>query len=268
MITCAFNGRLGNNLFEMANVLSIAKKANDDFIFPEKTWAGHRGYRYVDLSMFSYNFPRGEVSCENEYAEPNFHYNEIPVKKNLKLSGFYQSWKYFEDIKQDLIETYFTPNESVKDRLNQIYVSDNSLGISVRRGDYLMLQGNHCVIGVDYYQNCIDKYFKSVDQIFVFSDDYEWCKQVFGEDVIYVEESVGVQLFLMTKVKNIILSNSTFAWWGAYMNTLGGTIVVPDPWFGHQYLDKDPRDLYYPSWKVEKHSIETHQYSITPNMYN
>lgn len=268
MITCTFNGRLGNNLFEIANVISVAKKSGDNFILPEKTWAGHRGYRYVDLSMFDYDFPRGEVECENEYNEKNFHYEEIPAKKNTKLSGFFQSWKYFENIKQDIINEYFTPNKKISTRLEQIRVSENSLGISVRRGDYLMLQNNHCVLSTKYYQTCIDNHFANVDQVFVFSDDPGWCKQVFGEEAIFVDESIGVQLFLMAKIKNLILSNSTFAWWGAYLNQQNGIIIAPDPWFGPDYADKDTRDLYPIEWKIEKHAIEFETYVITENMYN
>lgn len=268
MISCTFNGRLGNNLFQIATAISLAKKSGDGLILPEKTWAGHRGYRYADLSMFDYGFLRGETECENQYDEKNFLYEEIPVKNNLKLSGFFQSWKYFEDVKHDLLNKYFTPSKMVSSRLDQIPVSKKSLGISVRRGDYLMLQNNHCVLSTDYYQSCINKYFGDVDQVYVFSDDQEWCKQVFGEGATFVNESVGVQLFLMARMKNLILSNSTFAWWGAYLNQQDGVIVAPNPWFGPDYKDKDTRDLYVPSWKIETHSVEFEPYNLTENMYN
>lgn len=268
MISCRFDGRLGNNLFEIANVLAVAKKANTDFIFPNATWAGHRGYRKVDLSIFEYDFPRGDIECENEYCEINFHYDEVPIKSSLKLSGFFQSWKYFENVKYDLLTKYFTPNKRISDRLKEISISENSLAISVRRGDYLMLQNNHCVIGVDYYQKCIDKYFTHIDQIFVFSDDFDWCKRVFGNEVIYVQEDQGTQLFLMTKIKNMILSNSTFAWWGGYLNQENGIIVAPDPWFGPNYKDKNTKDLYLPTWKIETHLSEFQPYNVTENMYN
>jgi hypothetical protein len=259
---------LGNNLFQIANVISVAKNANTNFIFPNTSWAGHRGHVNADLSIFGYDFSRGDVECENEYHEINFHYDEVPIKSSLKLNGFFQSWKYFENIKDDLLSTYFIPNKSISERLKKISISENSLAISVRRGDYLMLQNNHCVIGLDYYQKCIDKYFTTVDQIFVFSDDFDWCKTIFGNDAIYVEEDRGTQLFLMANVKNMILSNSTFAWWGAYLNQQNGIIVAPSPWFGSNYKDKNTSDLYVPTWKIETHVIEFQSYNITDNMYN
>ena len=64
------------------------------------------------------------------------------------------------------------------------------------------------------------------------------------------------------------MSNSTFAWWGAYLNQNNGIIVAPNPWFGPAYADKDTKDLYYPSWVVENHNIEVQTYSLTPNMFN
>lgn len=268
MITCSFNGRLGNNLFQIATVLSLAKKHGTGAMFDHTTWAGHRGEVPVDLSIFKYEFNRGSYEASEAYNEINSNYNEIHTSNDVRLSGFYQSWKYFNDIKDELLNHYFQPSDTVVHSLSKHSISTNSLGISVRRGDYLMLQDNHCVLSVDYYQNAINKYFlDNTDEIYIFSDDIDWCKSVFGNDVHYVNDSIGTQLFLMSKMQNLILSNSTFAWWGAYLNQNNGIVVAPDPWFGPNYLDKDVSDLYYPSWIRFKHDIITHPYTITANMY-
>lgn len=269
MVTCNFNGRLGNNLFQVATTVALAKSANTEFYFPHQAWAGHRGYVPVDLSMFAYPFKR-ENSPEQmeQYNESAFEFTPIPVKDDIRLSGYFQSWQYFEDIKEELLTKYFTPSPAVQERLDKYNVSPNALGISVRRGDYLMLQNNHCVLTSQYYQEAIDKYFQSgVDSIYVFSDDLTWCREVFGPGVHYVQDTVGTQLFLMTKMKHLILSNSTFAWWGAYLNQNQGTIVAPTPWFGPANSDKDTSGLYYPTWQKLEHEIVRQPYSITPNMY-
>jgi hypothetical protein len=131
-----------------------------------------------------------------------------------------------------------------------------------------MLQYNHCVLDTTYYQEVLNEYFQdNIDQIFIFSDDLDWCKSVFGTEVIYVQDTIGAQLFLMSKMKHLILSNSTFAWWGAYLNQNNGTIIAPTPWFGPNYSDKDTSDLYYPSWNVFSHKITKHSFNITPDMY-
>ena len=268
MITCAFNGRLGNNLFQIATALSIANEIETDTIFAETTWAGHRGNRPVDLSMFGYDFKRGDIQTTNSYNESQFHYNEIPKVDDLTIHGFFQSAKYFDSIREQLIHEYFVPSEAMLKQLESYTISENSLGISIRRGDYLMLQENHCVLSVEYYQQALDTYFQNnIDQIYVFSDDIEWCRSVFGDSVNYIQDSIGVQLFLMSKMKHMILSNSTFAWWGAYLNNNNGIIVAPDPWFGPLYDDKNTNDLYYDTWIKLKHEIVKHPFNITPNMY-
>jgi hypothetical protein len=268
MITTKFNGRLGNNLFQIATAISLANKLQTEFILPNTTWAGHRGDIAVDLSMFKYDFNRGDIITKHSHVESNFHYDPIELVDDLTIHGFFQSYKYFDNIKNLLIDLYFAPASHIEQSLMKYDISDRSLAISVRRGDYLMLQQNHCVLSTDYYQDIINKYFlEDIDQIYIFSDDIEWCKLVFGNDVHYVRDSIGTQLFLMIKMKHMILSNSTFSWWGAYLNRNNGIIVAPDPWFGHAYSDKKTDDLYVPSWKKEKHNVIKHPYTLTPNMY-
>ena len=269
MITCEFQGRLGNNLFQIANLVSLANKLGTDFILPNFSMAGHRGKIPVHLSMFSYKFRRGEYDTPIEHTEERYEYVELEAVDNIKLKGFYQSWRYFEDIRSQLLSKYFAPSKEVLDSLTKYNVSSNSLGISVRRGDYLMLQNDHCVISTEYYQSVFDKYFQnSIDQIFIFSDDLPWCRQVFGSTALYVEDTIGTQLFLMSKMKNLILSNSTFAWWGGYLNQNQGTIIAPDPWCGPNYSDKDTDGIYYPDWIKESHTIQQQPYELTQNMFD
>jgi hypothetical protein len=269
MITCDFHGRLGNNLYQIATSIAIAEQVGTDFIFPETTWAGHRGYIPVDLSMFEYDFKRGTYEAGIVHNEKAFEYEEIPAFNNLKVAGFFQSYRYFDHISNQLRTKYFTPPLTVKQSLQKYQISPNSLGISVRRGDYLMLQHNHCVLSADYYQDVLNTYFQNnIDSIYIFSDDIEWCQQVFGDSVNYVQDTVGTQLFLMTRMKHLILSNSTFAWWGAYLNTQGGIILAPDPWFGPANVDKDTIGLYYPGWIKYKHTIVEHPFALTQNMFD
>lgn len=269
MIGVSFNGRLGNNMFQIATGVSIATKLREDFICPLTTYAGHRGVIPVDLSMFAYEFKRGDVDNKNSYHENGFNFNEINVDVNTTIHGFFQSWKYFDNIKDELINKYFSPSDKIIERLSKYSISSNSLGISIRRGDYLMLQDNHCVLSSDYYQTCINKYFmnNNIDEIYIFSDDVDWCKNIFGNAVNYVIDDVGTQLFLMTRMKHLILSNSTFAWWGAYLNQNDGMIIAPTPWFGKNYSHYNTDDLYHPSWTKQHHDIQIQQFSITRNMY-
>lgn len=268
MITCEFWGRLGNNLFQTATTISTAKQLGTDFILPTNTSVGHVGTPPVDLDIFNYDYKRGTIPCQFEYREPRFEYDQIQVADNTRLYGFFQSYKYFDHIREELINTYFSPSQQIQEGLSKYNVSSNSLGISVRRGDYLLFQDNHCVLSTDYYQDALNKYFQNnIDQVYIFSDDLDWCRTVFGPDAIYVEDSIGVQLFLMTRMKNLILSNSTFAWWGAYLNQNNGLIITPTPWFGPNNFDKDTQGLYCNGWTPLPHNICRHLYTLTDNMF-
>jgi hypothetical protein len=221
MITCAFNGRLGNNLFQIATVLQIAEELNVDVIFPETTWAGHRENLLVDLSIFEYDFKRGVIQTSNSYNENQFHHSPINPTDDLTLHGFFQSSKYFDSIKNQLINKYFTPSSQIIDHLSKYKISKNSLGISVRRGDYLMLQDNHCVLSPEYYQNALDLYFQdNIDQIFIFSDDIEWCKENLQiENATFADTgSDYVDLCVMSMCNHHIIANSSYSWWGAWLN--------------------------------------------------
>ncbi len=269
MITCDFHGRLGNNLYQIATVAAIAEKVGTDFLLPHTAWAGHRGHIPVDLSMFGYDFKRGTCDVDIEHHEKTFEYEDIAISDRLKLGGFFQSYEYFDYIGNLLRNKYFAPSTKVVESLDKYDISASSLGISVRRGDYLMLQHNHCVLTTEYYQDVINTHFQdNIDSIYIFSDDLEWCQGVFGDEVNYVQDDIGTQLFLMSRMKHLILSNSTFAWWGAYLNTQGGIIVIPDPWFGPANVDKDTSGLYYPGWIKHSHAIVEHPYTLTQNMFN
>lgn len=265
MISCDFNGRLGNNMFQIANVLSVATKLNEPFVFHPHTFAGHRGDRYADLSMFAYAFPRGIESGTTRYVESD-KYEPVPVRGNTTYCGFYQDYRYFEDIKTKLLNEYFAPSPEVIKGLTKYDTSDDCLGICVRRGDYLMLQQNHCVLSSEYYQTSINQYFSETERVFVFSDDLDWCKENFGNQVEYVDDSIGVQLFLMAKMKHLILANSTFSWWGAYLNQQSGKIVMPDPWYGPHCPIKS-HGLNYTDWIQHGHKIKTVQFTVDERMY-
>jgi len=270
MIHCKFHGRLGNNLFTLAAGLSLAKKLNTSLTVGNTSLAGHRGQINVDLSIFKYPFTQtDEINLTNIYNEPTLHYTPIDTQDNTILSGVFGSWKYFDDIKEDICSKYFIPSEEIETQLSRYEISTNALGISVRRGDFLMLQNNHCVLDLQYYQECLTRFSQNnIDSIYVFSDDIEWCKNTFAGDVVFVEDTVGVQLFLMTKMKHFIMSNSTFAWWGAYLNQNGGTIIAPDPWLGYDYDNSNTKDIYYPSWVKQKHIRKFQEYTVNNTFFN
>lgn len=250
-------------MYQIAATIAVAEQLQTDFVLPTKSHAGHYGDISPDLTGFKYPFIFQDVKLHNKFNQPTFGYTPIPsfeeVPDDIELHGFYQAHQYFDGIRDRLINKYYKFTDKVIEDAKRYKITPNCLGISVRRGDYIQLQHNHCVLSMDYYQAAISlPYMMDVDEIFVFSDDIPWCKQNIclseaDTGLKFVEGNAFTQLYLMTQMKHLILSNSTFAWWGGYLNDKKGTIIIPDPWFGPANDHHDTSGLYCPNWVRQKH---------------
>ncbi len=178
---------------------------------------------------------------------------------NVLLEGYWQSEKYFIGIR-NLILTDFsfgTPATGKNEALLSDINSTNAVSIHVRRGDYANTKAAreiHGLMGLDYYAEAIKQINKRVPDIkfFVFSDDPVWCKQnlkVPGSAVYVDHNKDGAEdMRLMTACKHHIIANSTFSWWGAWLNPSEEKIVyAPKRWFANK--DMDTRDILPESWE-------------------
>jgi len=238
MVTSNLIGGLGNYLFQIATAYSLAVDNNDSIVYdPEKTVVVHN-HISTYMNNILYNVPFGSVLVENEYQEPHFNYSPIEYKPNLNLSGYYQSEKYFLHNRDKILELFSfgeSVNKLVKDKYNNI-LNIKTCAIHVRRGNYLMLPNHHPVCSFDYYQRAITVMPKDCEFI-VFSDDLEWCKNNFSNidrKFHYIEDNVDyVDLLLMSKCDNNIIANSSFSWWGAWLNQNPNKLIIsPNKWFG------------------------------------
>jgi hypothetical protein len=88
----------------------------------------------------------------------------------------------------------------------------------------------------------------------IFSDDPEWCKQNFNfiEDKVIIEGNQDyLDLYLMSFCKNNIISNSTFGWWGAWLNkNIGKKVIIPEIWYGPKYSHLSIRDIICKGWVI------------------
>ena len=193
-------------------------------------------------------------------VEPDFNYwggiNQL--KDNCYLDGYWQSEHYFAEFK-DRIHKDFTfklpisvKNIEIMQHISQV----NAVSLHVRRGDYVTDKRN-AFIGVcslDYYRKAIDTIKFKVDKpvFFVFSDDIAWVKNnlVLDKTAVFVGHNQGDESYndmrLMSLCKHNIIANSSFSWWGAWLNANPNKIVVgPKQWFASK---KDDSDLVPASW--------------------
>jgi hypothetical protein len=160
------------------------------------------------------------------------------------LMGYYQSEKYFKDFEKEIKDLYKiskTDNDYILDKYGDF---KNSCSINVRRGDYLNVQQYHNIQPIEYYKNAISRLEKNL-KYYIISDDINWCKENFNflDNVVFVEGNRDYQdLYIVSKCEHNIICNSTFGWWGAWLNdNTNKTVICPNKWFGvactHPYDD-------------------------------
>jgi hypothetical protein len=178
------------------------------------------------------------------------------------LKGNWQSPKYFADI-AEIIRNEFTLKKRLTEkslRLAELIDSNESVSIHVRRGDYAQTSNglqHHGVCGEDYYCRCVDHIRQGVKhpQFFIFSDDPSWAADNFGhlEGSVFVDNDshdACQDLWLMSHCKHNIIANSTFSWWGAWLNRHEGKIVLaPKQWFAEEVqFSMRTEDLFPSEW--------------------
>lgn len=186
-----------------------------------------------------------------------FHPEFLKYPDNTYLNGFWQSELYFKNIAQQ-IRADFTFNDKViglsrnwRDKILNV----NSVSLHVRRGDYVSLSSAnifHGVCSIEYYKQAVQKIIATVGdvELFIFSDDLEWCRQnlVFNMPTHFVNTNDTFQdLYLMTQCKHNIIANSSFSWWGAWLNANSNKLVIaPKQWFADTSVNT--KDMIPCSW--------------------
>ena len=217
------NFGLCNQMFQIAAVLSYAADNNFEAIFPDIQYEGYGPYKDTIFRNLN-KTPYKESDIELDFNQPGFEFCEIPKQPNIRLHGYYQSERFFENNK-NLIFNTFKPTSKVKQYIIDKYRSkfDDSISCHVRLSDYTNLQDHHpLLINTNYYKNILDKVDRK--NILVFSDDIPYCinSGVFDnymDKVTFMEgEPDIIDLYSMSLCNDNIIANSTFSWWGAWLN--------------------------------------------------
>ena len=186
----------------------------------------------------------------NPYSAFSFEPKNLDVKDGTYLEGFWQSEKYFKDI-ENILRSDLTLKNKIgekaklfKSRIKQ--VEDNggiSASVHIRHGDYMTnkyANSYHGVLDLSYYQKAIStlqsKLCGKTLVLFIFSDDIAWVKENLKTEIPFVcvsrpEILDHEELFLMSQCHHNIIANSSFSWWGAWLNPKDDKIVIsPKRW--------------------------------------
>jgi hypothetical protein len=207
------------------------------------------------------------ASSPNEYREPHFHYDPAfeALGPKISLFGYFQSERYFNSIAGNLRD-WFSPREPLGDAaaaaLKRIEASRLPISVHVRRGDYLKPGTHevHGILGETFYRQVFDRLESRIGgeaEIFIFSDDPAAAEQVLsfipGSRLNHVRgdpERPWEDMALMARCRHHVIANSSFSWWGAWLNPSSDKIVVaPRAWFVATELNKrNTSDLYPAGW--------------------
>lgn len=255
-VTTKLVGGLGNFMFQIAAVYGYAlKNGHTPIITLQGTFPVHNSFDTYREDIFEKIIPVSFLPLAelSRYEEPSFNYQEIPMHEGgVLLDGYFQSEKYFEHCKQ-FIRDLFTPKKKEEAlQLFEHYEGMTICSLHVRRGDYLDKQQYHPVQPLDYYYQAMSS-MPGDTKYLIFSDDIEWCKSIFkGDQFFFVEGNKDSEdLLLMSCCTHNIIVNSTFSWWGAWLNeNPEKRVIAPRKWFGPAYSHFNTEDIYCPDWIV------------------
>lgn len=278
MIISKLQGGLGNQMFQYAAARSLAIRHNTSVAL-DCSWFGdsHKTpgitSRQYELGVFNLKANNIEGLSFAQRAErrlrsvkiveeTGFAYDQGFTKypNNVLLHGYWQSERYFRAVESAIRKDFSFKEINDATNLGSLGLIQEveSVSIHVRRGDYVSNKAANAVhgtSGIDYYNKAIKRILTRVPTavFFVFSDDLDWCKSNIqtGRETHYINHNTGgnsyKDMWLMSNCRHNIIANSSFSWWGAWLNRNPEKIVyAPRDWFSDD--TKDTRDIIPNDW--------------------
>lgn len=254
-------GGLGNQMFIYAMYLQMKQLFPDTRIDLSDMQHYHAHYGYEMHKVF--NLPKEEF-CINQtlkkiiefcvfktILERKQHGSLMPYRQSyawpfIYFKGFYQSERYFEEVKP-LVRQKFTFNMAIindasRAMAQKIDTDAHAVSLHVRRGDYLLpkfWKSTGSVCSLNYYMRAIDTILSTdpAASFYIFSDDMAWVKENLRiPNATYVDfnkaDDSWQDMMLMSHCRHHIICNSTFSWWGAWLSQhADGIVIAPERWF-------------------------------------
>ena len=263
-------------MFQYASMRGIAAMKGFDWVVPPEdydhtaNYALFETFKMTNVQDKNIGFVNGQMLKETIHC-----YNQNLVDEcsdNTNLEGFFQTERYFENIANDIRSDFTFKDEYLKPCKEFIDSLDTPpIFLHVRRGDAVGKEHYHPIAPMSYYIEAL-KRFDDDTPCFVFSDDLEWCKSqdLFKSDRFLFNENIErydytsmdgsgsmqhtllphVDLCLMSLCSGAIIVNSSFSWWGAWLQNDRGKVIASNPWFGPSAVDLDTSDVVPDRWEI------------------
>jgi Glycosyl transferase family 11 len=230
-------GRLGNQLFQYAFLRAHARRLKTSFWCP--SWDGEKIFDLGDELEKSEAPLHPMPLSYDQGREAGFSPDALTIKDGTEIQGFFQSELYY-DSRPSLLRWYSFRDQIKREALAKFPGLDFSRVVSLSLridADYGNTREFFPLFGERYYKEAL-KFYPSGVKILIFADRPDLARGFFGflrgeHDLIFVEGcSAGEQLYLMSICGHgNIITNSTFSWWGAYLNACDGSkVCVPAEW--------------------------------------
>ena len=281
LIVIQLSGGMGNQMFQYALYLQL-KALGRKVKIDDKTEYQGSNVRPIRLSVFDVKYA---IPSETEMTALTDSYMDIVSRVRRKLTGrqtaayvensplfdakvlekerayfigCWQSEKYFKDIKEEVRKAFTFRNIKLYPKMKEYeekMQNTNSVSLHIRRGDYLQVSevyGGICT--EEYYAKAMKQMEEDITDchFFVFTNDVAWVKEHYQQENVTIvegnDEDTGyIDMYLMTQCKHYILANSSFSWWGCYLNpSKEKKVIAPSQWFN----GRDCRDIYTDEMKI------------------
>ena len=234
MVITRIQGGLGNQLFQWAHARALSLKYNIPCYLDIHDVSGGGTHRDFTLDVFpNLYYELANINSISNVIVDNFNFSPITMTESevknsvIYLNGYWQTEKYFIEY-ADIIRNELRSNVKID--------LGNSTSLHVRRTDYLKSNGFHPVQPIEYYEKAISL-IGDYERLLVFSDDIQWCKDNLKFDnMTFIEGYKDYEdIWTMSMCKNNIIVNSSFSWWGAWLNeNPDKKVIAPLNWFGPQ----------------------------------
>jgi len=258
-------GNLGNTLFQYCTLLGVGKQLNYTVKIPNNPTYYEDSYENYNYSIFdgfdiTTNILESTdiISHNYVYSGHIFNGDIFNIEDNTNIHGYFQCEKYFNFCREYILEKLQFKSTITREG-NELFknldiLPEETTSIHIRRGDYLKKTKFHPIQPVEYFKTAISK-VKNKNYLF-FSDDIEWCKQVYGKNPnVYfsVNNNPFVDMYAMSKCKDNIIVNSSFSWWGAWLNkNQNKKVIAPKNWFGEAGIKRgyNSKDIIPQDWII------------------
>lgn len=270
------NGRLGNQMFQYAALRGIAAKRGYDWCIPPDTYDHKDNYglfetfEMINVKESNIGFVSGDYIQENNHCFIPEFFDECP--NNVSLDGYFQTEKYFTHIEKEIREDFTFRKDYLLPCQEYIgSLSNHPIFLHIRRTDAIGREQYHPILPIKFFEDAL-KQFAEDTLCFVFTDDMEWCKsqELFKQERFLFNEKnerysyknidgtgklqntllPQIDLCLMSLCSGGIIANSSFSWWGAWLQNNRGKVIAPDPniWFGSAMTHLDTSDIVPKRW--------------------